>query len=182
MSELSPFSAKAYGPSPRLIHDADVSGAQGAWRVERSRLMRYLIALYLACVLDQGNLRFASFSMNEKLGLTLRIDGIGVGIRVPGDSLFALPGILRLARHGAHVTLTFLAILFGILIKLLAYIRGPYRFYAMRALPDVAEAGLRPGVLQFLLIGLPAAVMAHDVSGNPSLLIPRPLRSSVCDR
>jgi hypothetical protein len=153
MSELSPFSAKAYGPSPGLIHDVDVTGAQGAWRIERSRLMRYLIALYLACVLDQGDLRFASFSMNEKLGLATQRDGVGVGIRVPGDSLFASPGML-------HVTLTCIAIRFGILMMSMAYVRGLYRFCAMRALNDVAEAGLRLGVCQLLLIGLPAVVMA----------------------
>lgn len=180
MSESSPFSAKALGQSPGLIQDADVSGAQGAWRIERSRLLRYLIALYLACVLAPGNLRFASFSVSEKWGRTPHMDGVGVGTRFLGDSLFKLPGTLMPARQGAQVTPTRITILFGILMMSKEYVRGPYRFYAKRALPDAAEVGFRPGVLLFLLIGLPPVAMG--VTGNPSLLRPRPLRSSVCDR
>jgi ACS family tartrate transporter-like MFS transporter len=118
--------------------------------------MWYLIALYVISVLDRGNLSFASFSMNKELGLTPEMYGMGVGILFLGYALFELPSNLALARYGARITLTRIAILFGIVTMSMAFVTGPSSFYAMRALLGIAEAGLTPGVFLFLSYWIPS--------------------------
>ena len=88
------------------------------------RLMWYLFALYLISVLDRGNLGFAAFSMNRDLGLTPQMFSIGVGILFLGYAIFELPSNLILARFGARVTLTRIALLFGLVTTSMAFIHG----------------------------------------------------------
>ena len=142
--------------SPTSLHgDIGVDGARVVSRVGR-RLMWYLIALYVISVLDRGNLSFASFSMNKELGLTPQMYGMGVGILFLGYALFELPSNLALARFGARITLTRISILFGVVTISMAFVTGPFSFYAVRALLGIAEAGLTPGVFLFLSYWIPA--------------------------
>lgn len=148
----SPAVASAAGPA--ALADADIDGQRVVSKVGR-RMMWYLIALYVVSVLDRGNLSFASFSMNKELGLTPQMYGIGVGILFLGYSLFELPSNLALARFGARITLTRIAMLFGIVTMSMALVTGPYSFYTVRALLGIAEAGLTPGVFLFLSYWIP---------------------------
>jgi ACS family tartrate transporter-like MFS transporter len=119
------------------------------------RIMWYLVALYVVSVLDRGNLGFASFSMNRELGLTPQMYSIGVGILFLGYALFEVPSNLALARFGARITLTRIALLFGAVTMSMAFVTGPYSFYTVRGLLGVAEAGLTPGVFLFLSYWIP---------------------------
>lgn len=125
------------------------------------RLMWYLFALYLISVLDRGNLGFAAFSMNRDLGLTPQMFSIGVGILFLGYAIFELPSNLILARFGARVTLTRIALLFGLVTTSMAFIHGPIGFYVGRAALGAAEAGLSPGVFLFLSFWIPSAYRAR---------------------
>ncbi|CAN7375441.1 MFS transporter [Caballeronia sp. dw_19] len=154
MSVSSQSPAVASAPRPAAVADAEVDGTQVVSRVGR-RLMWYLIALYVVSVLDRGNLSFASFSMNKELGLTPQMYGIGVGILFLGYSIFEVPSNLALARYGARITLTRIAMLFGIVTMSMAFVTGPGSFYTVRALLGIAEAGLTPGVFLFLSYWIP---------------------------
>lgn len=125
------------------------------------RLMWYVIALYIVSVLDRGNLGFASFSMNKDLGLTPQMYGIGVGILFLGYSLFEVPSNLALAKYGARITLTRIAMLFGLVTMSMAFVTGPYSFYVVRGLLGMAEAGLTPGVFLFLSYWIPQSYRAR---------------------
>nr|WP_315593227.1 MFS transporter [uncultured Cupriavidus sp.] len=125
------------------------------------RLMWYVIALYIVSVLDRGNLGFASFSMNKELGLTPQMYGVGVGILFLGYSLFEVPSNLALARYGARITLTRIAMLFGLVTVSMAFVTGPYSFYLVRGLLGMAEAGLTPGVFLFLSYWIPQSYRAR---------------------
>lgn len=133
---------------------AGIDGARTVSRIGR-RLMWYLIALYVVSVLDRGNLSFASFSMNKELGLTPQMYSIGLGILFLGYSLFEVPSNLALARFGARITLTRIAILFGLVTMSMAFVTGPISFYTVRALLGIAEAGLTPGVFLYLSYWIP---------------------------
>lgn len=137
--------------------DAPAGGVNGVRTVSRigRRLMWYLIALYVVSVLDRGNLSFASFSMNKELGLTSQMYSIGLGILFLGYSLFEVPSNLALARFGARITLTRIAMLFGLVTMSMAFVTGPVSFYTVRALLGIAEAGLTPGVFLFLSYWIP---------------------------
>ena len=160
MSASPPSPAVTPGSPPAVSGDTPVDGVQVVSRVGR-RLMWYLIALYVVSVLDRGNLSFASFSMNKELGLTPQMYGIGVGILFLGYALFEVPSNLILARYGARVTLTRIAIMFGIVTMSMAFVRGPTSFFTMRALLGIAEAGLTPGVFLFLSYWIPQQYRAR---------------------
>ncbi|ABE29449.1 major Facilitator Superfamily protein [Paraburkholderia xenovorans LB400] len=160
MSASPPSPAVTSGSPPVISGETHVDGVRVVSRIGR-RLMWYLIALYVVSVLDRGNLSFASFSMNKELGLTPQMYGIGVGILFLGYALFEVPSNLILAKYGARVTLTRIAIMFGIVTMSMAFVRGPYSFFTMRALLGIAEAGLTPGVFLFLSYWIPQQYRAR---------------------
>lgn len=159
--EISPQAPGATAP-PRMTAPPQVldDGARIVKKVGR-RIMWYLIALYVVSVLDRGNLGFASFSMNRELGLTPQMYGIGVGVLFLGYALFELPSNLALARFGARITLTRIALLFGAVTMSMAFVVGPYSFYLVRGLLGIAEAGLTPGVFLFLSYWIPQTYRAR---------------------
>ncbi|MFM0648527.1 MFS transporter [Paraburkholderia sediminicola] len=148
------------------VHDSDVSGVKpldgnAIVRKVGRRLMWFLIALYVISVIDRANIGFASFSMNRELGLTAQMYSIGLGILFLGYSLFEVPSNLILARFGARVTLTRIAIAFGLVTTAMAFVKGPTSFYVVRGLLGVAEAGLTPGVFLFLSFWIPRSHRAR---------------------
>jgi MFS transporter, ACS family, tartrate transporter len=125
------------------------------------RLMWFLTALYVISVIDRANIGFASFSMNRELGLTAQMYSVGLGVLFLGYSLFEVPSNLILARFGARVTLTRIAIAFGFVTMAMAFVKGPTSFYIVRGLLGIAEAGLTPGVFLFLSFWIPRSHRAR---------------------
>jgi ACS family tartrate transporter-like MFS transporter len=123
--------------------------------------MWYLAALYFVSVLDRGNLGFAALTMNRDLHLTPEMYSTGVGILFLGYAIFEVPSNLILARYGARVTLTRIAILFGLATMLMAFVTGPLGFYSIRGLLGAAEAGLTPGVFLYLSYWIPTSYRAR---------------------
>jgi MFS transporter, ACS family, tartrate transporter len=119
------------------------------------RLMWFVMALYFLAILDRGNISFAAISMNKDLGLNAQMFGIAVGIMFFTYSIFEIPSNLVLARFGARLTLTRIAILWGIATVLMAFAQGPWSLYAFRAFLGFAESGLFPGVMLFLSLWFP---------------------------
>src|ERR1700739_3869914 len=85
------------------------------------RLMWFVMALYFLAILDRGNISFAAISMNRDLGLNAPVFGIAVGVMYFTYSMFEIPSNLILGRFGARVTLTRIAMLWGIATVLMAF-------------------------------------------------------------
>lgn len=130
--------------------------AKVAWR-----LMWFVMALYFVAILDRGNVSFAALQMNKALGLTSQMFGIAVGVMYFTYALGEVPSNLLLARFGARLTLTRIAILWGLATILMAFTQGPLSLYAFRALLGVAESGLFPGVMLFFSLWFPFAYRAR---------------------
>jgi ACS family tartrate transporter-like MFS transporter len=125
------------------------------------RLMWFVMALYFLAILDRGNISFAAISMTKDLGLSAQMFGIAVGVMYFTYSMFEIPSNLILGRFGARVTLTRIAILWGIATVLMAFAQGPWSLYASRAFLGFAESGLFPGVMLFLSLWFPFAYRAR---------------------
>ncbi len=125
------------------------------------RLMWFVMALYFLAILDRGNISFAAISMNKDLGLNAQMFGIAVGVMFFTYSMFEIPSNLILGRFGARVTLTRIAILWGIATVLMAFAQGPWSLYAFRAFLGFAKSGLFPGVMLFLSLWFPFAYRAR---------------------
>jgi MFS transporter, ACS family, tartrate transporter len=125
------------------------------------RLMWFVMALYFLAILDRGNISFAALSMNKDLGLNSEMFGISVGVMYFTYALFEIPSNLILGRYGARITLTRIAILWGIATVLMAFTRGPLSLYAFRGFLGFAESGLFPGVMLLLSLWFPFAYRAR---------------------
>ncbi len=125
------------------------------------RLMWFIMALYFFAILDRGNISFAALSMNQDLGLTSGMFGIGVGVMYVTYSLLEIPSNLILARTGARLTLARIAILWGLATLAMAATVGPLTLYLFRGLLGAAESGLFPGVMLLLSLWFPFAYRAR---------------------
>jgi ACS family tartrate transporter-like MFS transporter len=154
MSDLAIAVQSPAEPKPEIAGPAVVRKV--AWR-----LMWFVMALYFLAILDRSNISFAAISMNRDLGLTAQMFGIAVGVMFFTYSMFEIPSNLILGRFGARVTLTRIAILWGIATVLMAFAQGPWSLYAFRAFLGFAESGLFPGVMLFLSLWFPFAYRAR---------------------
>ena len=154
MSELAVAAQDSSDPKSDVVGPVVVRKV--AWH-----LMWFVMALYFLAILDRGNISFAAISMNKDLGLNAQMFGIAVGVMYFTYSMFEIPSNLILGRFGARVTLTRIAILWGIATVLMAFTRGPWSLYAFRAFLGFAESGLFPGVMLFLSLWFPFAYRAR---------------------
>lgn len=149
------MSDKNYGDQTR----ANVTVAQGllssphlASGIKKAtyRLMPMLIILYFVAFLDRTNVGFAEAAMEVDRGISAGAYALGAGIFFIGYALFEIPSNLLLDKFGARFWLARIAITWGIVASLFAFVNGETMFIILRFLLGVTEAGLFPGVIMFL--------------------------------
>jgi MFS family permease len=94
--------------------------------------------------LDRNNLSYAKLTMNDDLGFSESIYGFGAGIFFTGYLLFEIPGALIAEKYSPRLWLARIMVSWGVLTALMAFIKAPWQFYALRFLIGVAEASLYP--------------------------------------
>jgi ACS family tartrate transporter-like MFS transporter len=114
------------------------------------RLLPFLCLCYAVNFLDRVNVGFAALAMNQDLGFTPSIFGVGAGIFFIGYLLFEVPSNLALQHFGARVWIARIMVSWGLVAMAMAVVSGPASFYAMRFLLGVAEAGFFPGIILYL--------------------------------
>jgi MFS transporter, ACS family, tartrate transporter len=128
------------------------------------RILPFAMLLYLVSFLDRLNVGFAAFTMNQAIGLTPEIFGLGGGLFFIGYIAVQVPSNLLLLRVGARVWIARVVILWGIVSMCSAFVVGPYSFCAMRFLLGVAESGFFPGMLLYLSLWFPARQRAVAIA------------------
>lgn len=114
------------------------------------RLMPMLIILYFVAFLDRTNVGFAESAMEADRGISAGAYALGAGIFFIGYAIFEIPSNLLLTKFGARFWLARIAITWGIVAALFAFVNGEPMFILLRFLLGVTEAGLFPGVIMFL--------------------------------
>ena len=133
--------------------------AQLTWR-----LVPFLFLLYIVAYLDRINVGFAALQMQQDLGLSDVVYGLGAGIFFAGYFLFQVPSNLVLQRVGARRWIATLMVMWGFISAAMALAQGPRSFYALRFLLGSAEAGFFPGVILYLKTWFPAGARARTVA------------------
>ncbi len=128
------------------------------------RLIPLLFALYMIAYLDRVNVGFAALQMNQDLGFSSTIYGIGSGVFFLGYFLFEIPSNLILERIGARVWIARIVITWGVIAAGMMFIKSPSSFYLMRFLLGIAEAGFFPGIILYLTYWFPAIQRAKTVA------------------
>jgi MFS family permease len=121
------------------------------------RLIPFLFLIYVVAYLDRVNVSFAQLQLEDDLGFSDTIFGLGAGIFSLGYVLFGVPSNLLLERFGARRWLAWIMIAWGLLSSSMMFISGAAGFYVLRFLLGVAEAGFFPGIVLYLTWWFPEA-------------------------
>ena len=150
-----------------------------AFRKVTRRLIPFLFLIYVVAYLDRVNVSFAQLQLEDDLGFSDSIFGIGAGIFSLGYVIFGVPSNLALARFGARRWLAAIMVVWGLISAAMALMNDATSFYVLRFLLGAAEAGFFPGIILFLTWWFPerertravalflTAVSAAYVAGGP---------------
>jgi ACS family tartrate transporter-like MFS transporter len=123
-----------------------------------------MFVLYIVAFLDRVNVGFAALQMNEDLGFSDTVYGIGAGIFFIGYFVFEIPSNLIMERIGARVWIARIMITWGVISSAMFLVGGETSFYVLRFLLGVAEAGFFPGMILYLTYWFPARERARRVA------------------
>src|SRR5262245_53488162 len=121
-----------------------------------SRIIPFLILLFVVAWLDRVNVGFAKLQMVSDLGFRDAVYGFGAGIFYVGYLLFEIPSNLFLTRIGARKTIARITILWGLTSIATMFVKSATGFYILRFLLGAFEAGLYPGVILYVTYWFPA--------------------------
>ena len=150
-----------------------------AFRKATRRLVPFLFLIYVVAYLDRVNVSFAQLQLEDDLGFSDTIFGIGAGIFSLGYVIFGVPSNLALERFGARRWLAGIMVVWGLISASMMFIDDATSFYVLRFLLGAAEAGFFPGIILFLTWWFPerqrtqaialflTAVSAAYVVGGP---------------
>ncbi len=131
-------------------------------RVTR-RLIPLLMICYFAAYLDRVNVGFAALTMNQALGFSAAVFGIGSGIFFLGYFLFEVPSNLLLEKVGARRWIARILVSWGIISGLTALVWNEWSFYGIRFLLGFAEAGFYPGIILYLTWWFPSSYRSRII-------------------
>ncbi|KUR12652.1 hypothetical protein AWI33_08150 [Klebsiella aerogenes] len=78
------------------------------------RIIPFIMLLYFIAFLDRVNIGFAALTMNEDLGFSPTVFGLGAGIFFLGYFLFEVPSNLILHKVGARIWIARVMITWGL--------------------------------------------------------------------
>ena len=130
-------------PMTSNVHDS----SEVAVRARRKAYRNIILPLFITSViayLDRINLSYAALTMNEDLGFSDAVFGLGAGIFFAGYVFFEIPGALIAEKFSPKWWLARIMISWGIVSGLMAFMTQVWEFYLLRFLLGAAEASLYP--------------------------------------
>jgi ACS family tartrate transporter-like MFS transporter len=125
------------------------------------RILPFLFVLYVFSFLDRSNVSIAALQMNDELGFSASVFGLGAGLFSAGYALFEIPSNFFLSRVGAPRWIARITVSWGILATAMLFIHTPAQFYIARFLLGAAEAGFFPGVIYYIAQWYPLGYRAR---------------------
>jgi sugar phosphate permease len=119
------------------------------------RILPFLMLSYFIAFVDRVNAGFAALQMNHDIGLSHAAFGLGGGLFYISYVLLEVPSNIAMEKVGARIWIARILITWGIVAGCMAFVVGPYSFYAVRLLLGAAEAGFFPGVILYLTYWFP---------------------------
>ncbi|MCI2257032.1 MFS transporter [Domibacillus sp. PGB-M46] len=114
------------------------------------RLIPFLFLCFIIAILDRVNIGFAALQMNEDLGFSNAVFGLGAGIFFLGYFLLEVPGSAMMTKIGARKWISRIMVTWAIIAILMAFVQTPWQFYTARFLLGVAEASFYPCMVYYL--------------------------------
>jgi ACS family tartrate transporter-like MFS transporter len=131
-----------------------------AWHI-----LPLIFVIYVIAYLDRANVGFAKVRMQQALGWSDQVFGVGFGIFFVGYVVLEIPGALLVEHWSARKWFARILITWGICSTATALVRTPTQFYIARFMLGLAEAGFFPGVIVFFTHWFPRADRARALAG-----------------
>lgn len=149
------------------------------WRIVPFVMFAYFIAFF-----DRINIGFAALTMNEDLGFTASVFGLGAGLFFIGYFITDVPSNVILQKIGPRIWLARIMISWGVIAASMMFIKSATGFYVLRFLLGVAEAGFFSGIILYLSTWFPikrrAQVIALFMAAAPiSAMLGSPLAAAI---
>ncbi|MBV8913475.1 MAG: MFS transporter, partial [Acetobacteraceae bacterium] len=139
-----------------------MSEVQAVSAIERStmrrvtwRIIPFLMVCYFIAFVDRVNAGFAALEMNRDIGLSSAAFGLGGGLFYVTYVLLEVPSNIAMEKVGARLWIARILVTWGLVSGAMAFVVGPWSFYAVRLLLGAAEAGFFPGVILYLTYWFP---------------------------
>lgn len=113
------------------------------------RIVPLFILCFLFAYLDRVNISFAKLEMQNDLGFSDTIYGLGASLFFVGYFLFEVPSNVLLHKIGARLWIARIMVTWGITSACMMFVQSEFWFYTLRFLIGVMEAGFVPGVLYY---------------------------------
>jgi D-galactonate transporter len=134
------------------------------YRKVTRRLMPYLFFCYILAYLGRVNVSFAKLQMQQDLGMSDSVYGLGAGIFFIGYFFFEVPSNLIMQRVGARYWIGPIMTIWGVVSACTMLARSAASFYTLRFLLGVVESGFFPGVILYLTMWYPSRYRARMVA------------------
>lgn len=142
---------------------ADAVG-RSALRKATWRLLPLIGLGYGIAYMDRINISFAALQMNDDLGFSATVYGLGGGLFFVSYALLEVPSNVMLMKFGARRWIARIMFTWGLLAVGMMFVKTPMQFYVMRFLLGAAEAGFFPGVVFYLMHWFPAHERGRAIS------------------
>ena len=132
----------------KVISAPDIESS--AYRKITWRIMPFLFFCYVLAYVDRVNVGFAKLQMQQALGMSDAVYGMGAGIFFIGYFLFEVPANMLLQKIGARLWIGPIMMTWGVVSACTLFVKSAWDFYALRFLLGVVECGFFPGVILYL--------------------------------
>jgi sugar phosphate permease len=129
---------------------SEADGVERVYRKVAWRLLPFLLVAYGVAYLDRINISFAQVEMSRDLGFTNAVYGFGAGIFFIGYLIFELPLNYVLLRVGERRLAAVIMVAWGLVCCVMAFMRSPGAFFALRFVLGAAEAGFAPAFILYV--------------------------------
>jgi MFS transporter, ACS family, tartrate transporter len=132
-------------PPAQNPHSANQARGRIAWR-----LLPFIFALYLFCMIDRFNVSFATLRMKADLGFSDSVYGFGASLFFLTYVAFEIPGAILAERWSIRKWIARIMISWGLITMVTASIQNAHQFYAARLILGAAEASFFPAIIIYL--------------------------------
>lgn len=122
-----------------------------SWRIVPLILLAYVLAF-----LDRINVGYVKLQMQEDLGFSSAVYGLGAGLFFITYILLEVPSNVLMERIGARLTFLRIMVLWGLTTAATMFVTEAWHFYTLRLLLGAFEAGFFPGVILYLTYWYPS--------------------------
>jgi MFS family permease len=126
-----------------------------------TRLLPFLLLMYVLAFLDRANVGFAKAAYQADTGISNAAYAFGASIFFIGYALFEVPSNLIMHRVGAKIWMARIMVTWGLISAAMMFAHTETVFYVLRVLLGIAEAGFFPGVILYLTYWFPSNARAR---------------------